>query len=418
MFRIIQEENRIILKIFFINIRISKDIGRLFIKPLKPIISLLDYIIPKQDKKIACFLFDKHESKTFVFTDYIEQHYPNEYKIVYINTTGKNKRLKEYKFYDLRALYHIYSSKYIIITHCDYRIGFLKSKKRTYINLFHGMPIKKIAFTKETSKSTQKHYNFVSENFKCFASSDIFKSILVSCFMVPYNNIFITGLPITDRIMDNTNNAIVNEFFNFNKYKKVIFYLPTFKTKGTDLKPQINTEYNNIFYFDNFNNKEFTNFLEQNEYLFIMKPHPLDEEFYKSNLNSIPQSNNFKIIFDQDLKENNFDLYDMFKFTDLMISDFSSVTLDYLILNRPVIYLDNLTEEYSENRGMILPDNYPIFMPGHQVKTYQELKEKIIKSLTEDDTKELRERTLPLIHKYRDDKASERIFKIMTGLEK
>ena len=101
-----------------------------------------------------------------------------------------------------------------------------------------------------------------------------------------------------------------------------------------------------------------------------------------------------------------------------MVSDFSSVTLDYLIINRPVIYLDNLTADYSQNRGMILPDNYELFMPGHKVKTYFDLEDKILKSLFEDDMRTLREKTIPLIHKYQDNKASERIFKIMTKGQK
>ena len=144
-----------------------------------------------------------------------------------------------------------------------------------------------------------------------------------------------------------------------------------------------------------------------------MKPHPLDEELYLENQDTLPISSHFKVVYEENLKNNGFNLYELLKYTDLMISDFSSVTLDYLIANKPIIYLDNLTNEYSKNRGLILPDNYRIFMPGHKVKTYLDLEDKLLKSLFKDDMKDLREKAIPLIHKYRDDKACERIFDIM-----
>jgi hypothetical protein len=96
-----------------------------------------------------------------------------------------------------------------------------------------------------------------------------------------------------------------------------------------------------------------------------------------------------------------------------MISDYSSVTLDYLILNKPVIYLNSLAEDYSKTRGMILEDNYEITMPGIKVVTYKDLERELIENLETDKYKQEREKSLPLVHKYCDNKSAERVYEKM-----
>ena len=96
---------------------------------------------------------------------------------------------------------------------------------------------------------------------------------------------------------------------------------------------------------------------------------------------------------------------------------FDKLLLDYLILNRPVIYLNNLDDEYKENRGFILEDNYQIFMPGDKVSNYIQLMAAIANNLTKNNNKAQREAVLPVIHKYCDNKAAARIFEIMKGLK-
>ena len=109
--------------------------------------------------------------------------------------------------------------------------------------------------------------------------------------------------------------------------------------------------------------------------------------------------------------------YDFFKFADLMITDFSSIAIDYLISKKPVIFLNSTIDSYSQNRGFIFEDNYEILMAGPKVKTFKDLLMEMKNALTTDIWKEKREEKLPLMHKYFDSKASERVYKIMKGLK-
>lgn len=422
MFDYQNEQKLLSINLGFIKIRLTLDFEKKLIKELKFFLTLLDLVIPKQQNKIVTILYPKQENKTDAYLDWVKESHP-EYDCVRIteNQDDVSEDNKIYKFYTFRALWELYRAKYIVIANSRFILDYLKSEKHTYVNFWHGMPIKNVGLTDSDTiknKNVRKRLDFIGKKFLNFVPSDIFKHLMCSAYGGIYQNLYITGLPITDIIMSDKSNNKMESFFNFEGYNKTIFYLPTFKTNALCHAKQINREYDNIFYFDNFDNTKFVEFLEKNNLLFIMKPHPLDEDFYRKNKDTLPVSNNFKIVYDEDFKKHSFSLYELLRYTDLMVSDFSSVTLDYLIINRPVIYLDNLTADYSQNRGMILPDNYELFMPGHKVKTYFDLEDKILKSLFEDDMRTLREKTIPLIHKYQDNKASERIFKIMTKGQK
>ena len=124
----------------------------------------------------------------------------------------------------------------------------------------------------------------------------------------------------------------------------------------------------------------------------------------------------FKVVYNEDLEEKKISLYEIFKFVDLMISDFSSVAVDYLVLNRPVVYLNNYDEEYKTKRGVVLEDNYTVFMPGSKVNNFNELLIAVDNNIKNDISKDLRIHNMPFIHKYMDGNSCERIYEIMKGL--
>ena len=99
-----------------------------------------------------------------------------------------------------------------------------------------------------------------------------------------------------------------------------------------------------------------------------------------------------------------------------MITDYSSIAIDYLISKKPVIFLCSTNEEYTANRGFILENNYDITMAGPKVNNFKQLLVAIEDALSTDSFKEERLKKIPLLHKYTDAKASERVYEIMKNL--
>ena len=138
--------------------------------------------------------------------------------------------------------------------------------------------------------------------------------------------------------------------------KKMIFYMPTFRESE-------------ILFFENFDRDDFQMFLEENNILFCIKLHPkskLNEEF--RNI----QSENIMVI------NKDADPYVFLKMADVLITDYSSIYFDYLLLDRPIIFFAYDLEEYlSDSREMYF--DYDEFTPGEKVNDYQELKSGIVK---------------------------------------
>ena len=66
----------------------------------------------------------------------------------------------------------------------------------------------------------------------------------------------------------------------------------------------------------------------------------------------------------------------MYKFigmTDALISDYSSVAVDYLIVNHPMAFTLDDFEEYRSQRGFVF-DDPRVYMPGHHLYSFQDLK--------------------------------------------
>ena len=381
---------------------------------------LADYLLPKNKKKIVFFSIPTVSDNPYWLYKFIEENHPDEHDCYWLTSNIINDKQgcpkNTYNLFSLQGLYHLYTSKYIVSNHCDDFVDMVYSKRHTWLNLWHGMPVKTIGFCeKSVPKKILNRYKKLGDRAYQFATSDLFKTLIINSFKCDYGNCLVTGLPRTDGVFDESKDDEIRQYFGFDNYKKVVLYSPTYKQARRNKVRDIDSEFNNIFYLNDYNHQEFVKYLEDNEILFVVKPHPFDEKFYKENVDKIYQSlSNVRFIYNEELFNKGFQLYQMFKFLDMMISDFSSIALDYLILNKPVLYMSNLDDEYLTNRGAILEDNYKMFMPGGSVFDYKTLISGIEDCLSQDSFKSKRDEVLPIIHKFIDNGAAERIYNCMT----
>lgn len=415
MFKIETNKAKITFKFLFI--KFSFDFFKL--------LSIFDFLIAKKKNKVCFYLPHSYINSCSVYLEFLMRNHSNKYEIVNIVSVKSDlsKFENAHYLYSFNGIYNALTSKYVIIPNYGELLDLFVSRKRHYLYFNHGMPIKTIGLTQKPGKNKvfmkkmHKRCNFLGKYGKFFVTSDIFKSLTISCFKANYSNVFITGISRNDCISNNESDDKLKNMFALEQYNKKVLYMPTYMKKENQKNTQSGRAFNNIFYFDDYDEKSFIKTLVNNHILFIMKPHPAEEFFYKQNPNVLPQSTNFKIVFNDDFYSNNIEHYGLFKFMDCMVSDYSSAPIDYLILNRPVVYLNSLANDYNATRGMILEDNYEILMPGVKVTTYTDFEKVLLDALTKDSYKQERERLLPLIHKYRDFNSCDRIYNIMKDLK-
>ena len=318
--------------------------------------------------------------------------------------------------YSLKGRWNLLRAKYIVWTHSILLDKYTVGKKHIILQLWHGMPIKTIGFLeKSIPTETLNSYDYFGKNAHFFVTSDIYKQLFISIFRANPDNIHITGQPRTDLCFEN--NKELSSFLNVDKYKKVVLYMPTYKEALRGNKKDIDAKLENIFYMEDYNDEVFNNFIQNEDILFLLKPHPFDELNYISLRENELIPKNVKLILNLDLVGKGFHLYNLFNFADLLITDFSSIAIDFMILDKPMIFLSNLSEQYSNNRGFLFSHNCHRFMLGDSVQNFATLVRVMEKNLKEDLWKNKRKQEISLMHEYLDNNAAQRVYEVMKSLE-
>lgn len=105
--------------------------------------------------------------------------------------------------------------------------------------------------------------------------------------------------------------------------------------------------------------------LQEIDAIFVIKMHPFVLELYK---------NKPKEIFSNILFHNaNGDIYPLLKHIDILVSDYSSIVYDFLLLDKPIIFYTYDLDEYQKNYQFLFDFNS--YSPGVKVVNQQELED-------------------------------------------
>ena len=95
-------------------------------------------------------------------------------------------------------------------------------------------------------------------------------------------------------------------------------------------------------------------------------------------------------------------LYELVAHADALVTDYSSIYFDYLLLNRPIGFTCDDMEAYGGNRGFVV-DNPLELMPGMKIQNYPEFVAFAEKVFAGDDGfREERERVNNLVNADQD----------------
>ena len=320
--------------------------------------------------------------------DYPENFYDDEnVKYVYKDI---------YKRFNAKTIKELSTCHWYIYDHCD----ILMNHKRTgqkIIFLNHGGGFKAPTVTP------------VSYADETYTPSELFYYPASACWGCPIDKIFDLGFPRLDYFFKENNDnqqALIKELA-LDKYKAVFLWMPTFRTsKNKDLTEKyFESETGLPILYKNNELDEFNEILKKNNSLCIFKVHHLQAE-----LNVFKRKYSNIIIFnDEMIKQFNLQLYEFIKLTTCLITDYSSISTDYMLLNHPIIYTMDDYEEYRHSRGFSIDDPSQYFV-GYQVYDKKQLSE-AIQEITngKDIYQDARMKLLPVLHSHIDGNASARI---------
>lgn len=301
------------------------------------------------------------------------------------------------------------SSEIIISTHS----ALVFSKSQKLIQLWHGIPLKSMGLLdkglgSQWERNSKKYFDMYDSYI---SSSTFYNTLLNSTIGVTGDKYKITGFPRNDLLFTKSKRPLEKVVGVTLEDKKVAFFLPTFRV-GFENRVEGTSKEENIFGFNNFNMVEFDKFLAKNNIMFVAKLHPIEESYFKEKFKEY-SFNNFKIIFSEDLKEKDTDLYTLLGCSDMVITDYSSVYFDFLLTQKPLLFINPDIEEYREKRGLIL-EPYDFWTPGPKVQEEESLKDEIIKLLQDKNYyKKEREQLCDIVHYYKDANSCERVWRFI-----
>ena len=300
----------------------------------------------------------------------IEKH--NKYKVVVLckklegKEGAKIKELIKYGFHMLKQMYHIATSKAVILDSYCICISILKHKKNLkVIQMWHSVgTMKKFGYDildqEEGNSSKMAHALKMHKNYTDVLCAGIgYKHDLVRQFNCDPGIIRIIPLPRLDllsdkKLMDETKAKIYKKYPILKK-KKNIIYVPTFRKDETEFEKHIN---------------KLISLVDFKKYNLIVSLHPL----------SIVKIKNKNVIISKE-----FSSMDMILVSDYVITDYSCILYEAGFIGKP-LYFDAFDyDEYNENRSLNI--DYFNDLPGVVTRNIED----IINAINEDkyDYKEL-----------------------------
>lgn len=324
----------------------------------------------------------------------------NMYKNINIKNVYFITAYKKTNFFDtLKRKYINYKAKYII--DCN-KLVYKKNKNQKRLYLSHGMPYKAVP---EYSKS-------IGNVDYMLSLSPFFDNILSEITITDKNKIIDLGLPRNDDLFSKNKN--IKNLFKNKEYEKIIIWLPTYRqreNKISSLTMENSFELGIPIIYNIENLKIINDILKEFNILLVLKPHPAQD----LSVIKAEKLSNFIILTNKDLEKENINLYEFLGQTDGLITDYSSVYYDYLLLDKPIAITTDDLAEYKKTFGFVY-DNIMEVIKGDYINNFDDFKN-FIQNIAngKDTTKKERENLKNLSHKFQDGNSSMRVYEFLVN---
>lgn len=251
---------------------------------------------------------------------------------------GSFKHILLFIFSDVNLYTHTFRD---ILYHSIFK---LQSSNKKLVYLKHGVTGFK-CFNNDYIKNNYLHNLVISVSEKE-------KEIISSNLGVNRDNVKITGFARWDNLIDSSHS----------NHRFKISYMPTWRDWIKSDQDFLTSNYNAVIK-DLITNPCFLDLIKRHDIEFKLYQHVRMKQFSSRIESSIDE---IEII-----KNDTQNIQQMISNSNLFITDYSSVSWDFLYLKKPVIFYQFDVEEYLDKRGSYLNFEHDLF--GHKTNTVEEL---------------------------------------------
>ncbi|MFK4898000.1 CDP-glycerol glycerophosphotransferase family protein [Lactococcus petauri] len=293
----------------------------------------------------------------------------------------------QYALACIQQLFVLQSSKLVIIDYNNFVISkFPHRKEVKVLEIWHAT-----AALKNFGNCVQRDYEIKNYDY-AIANSDFYKGVYAQAFNLPEENVLVTGIPNNDKIFNEhfvqDTKARLLEKYPILTNKKVITYAPTFRGRISTYFKEVKIDLARVHQ------------ALGEDYILIYKAHPL--------ISGSAYENNPHVLFIEEEP-----ISSIFCVTDVLITDYSAIAVDWMVFDKPIIAYVPDFKSYSKKPGLTI--DYLQEFPGEVTFNEGEL----IQALQATDSTSYQKERATFFQKtynYGDGKATERVLKLIEAI--
>ena len=334
------------------------------------------FLVPRSKQKLAfgSYRGSFSDNSKYLFI-YAAEHCP-ELEIYWLSVNRKTVQyvrslgLPAYWVLSPIGAWKALRAKYWFVNSYSSDIMYCLSGGATIVNLWHGVGLKRCEFNITSGalaqryvKKTFKERFYHPETFKSpewlLSSTEFQSAMFASAFRIQLDRCLNLGYPRNAILLKPKEEvkAFVRKYEPketiqlieaCSKYDKVYIYMPTWRDSQKNVFAQ------------QMDLRKLSEVLKKQNALLLLKPHP------NTIVDNIYQADNIVLV------ERTVDVYGILPFTDVLITDYSSILYDYIQQPKKdvILYLYDY-DEYVRERDFYYPFDENVV--GRQVKTFEEL---------------------------------------------
>ena len=373
-------------------------VGRIGFQLLRAIYAAMAIVLPVARFKICFHSFPDIADNAFAMFKHLLATEPHLQLIWLVNDLeSSTNRLQNAGFLvsgqvriiqrrSFRGLYHALTSQVYFHTHGFFSFGCLR-RGQTVVNLWHGMPLKTIGAFAGQRDALLPKADYV------IATSDFFADLMAEAFAMPRGRVWVTGQPRNDTLLHRNEEWPPN--FPELASSPFVLWMPTYRVSSVgEIREDINDGTAPGIYEAL---REVDSLLQDSQAKLIVKLHPMDalnerdfSDFTSLRILSRAEATSIPVEF-------------LLSHSTKLITDYSSVFIDYALLQRPIgFYIADMS---SYRRGLIPEAAEQIGFPGTKLYTAKE----IFDFVNATDSYPPNEEALNLMHTFKSGSSAARI---------
>ncbi len=296
----------------------------------------------------------------------------------------------------LRGVLAYLRARVVVHTHGVYGIP-PRAARKTFVNLWHGMPVKRLEAEPAVS-SRQTDLLTVT--------SALHGRHIAETWNLDPSRLVETGLPRNDRMLRASRAPRPEALTRLTAGRPMVLWLPTYRRSVLGELRLDGVDFANPFEFPGADLASVGALAEHLGAHVVVKPHPMAPPPTVVEAGSVS-------VWDQArLTELGLTLYELLGHADVLVTDHSSVWVDFLLLDRPMVFALADLASYAESRGHYFT---PLaeHLPGPVVTDLEELGPALVEALEQDPWADRRRALRGEHHTHLDDHSAARVARLV-----